>query len=66
MSRRQGVWKFQMTAVFSRIIFACIIMLPGMASAAELTSLEAGYRQMYDQQFERAHDSFRQWAGCAS
>ncbi len=50
-----------MTAVLSRIIFACIIMLPGMASAAELTSLEAGYRQMYDQQFERAHDSFRQW-----
>ena len=33
----------------------------GPAAAADLTPLEAGYRQMYDQQFEKAHDSFHRW-----
>ena len=36
-------------------------ILVGNAPAADLTPLEAGYRQMYDQQFEKAHDSFHQW-----
>jgi hypothetical protein len=38
-----------------------LAVLAGNAPAAELTSLEAGYRQMYDQQFDKAHQSFRQW-----
>lgn len=61
---------------FSRIAFPCsrhtslwcvlslsvlFAMLPAIVSAAELTPLETGYRQMYDQQFDRAHDSFHQW-----
>ena len=35
--------------------------LAGIAAAADLTPLEAGYRQMYDQQFDQAHQSFHQW-----
>ncbi len=31
------------------------------AAAADLTPLESGYRQMYDQQFQQAHDTFRRW-----
>ncbi len=38
-------------------------ILAGNAPAADLTPLEAGYRQMYDQQFQKAHDSFHQWQG---
>jgi hypothetical protein len=37
------------------------IILAGNAPAADLTPLEVGYWQMYDQQFEKAHDLFHQW-----
>jgi hypothetical protein len=45
-------------------LLACALalsLLTGTGMAADLTPLEAGYRQMYDQQFDRAHDSFHRW-----
>jgi hypothetical protein len=44
------------------IVFSTVLNnLADRAAAADLTPLEAGYRQMYDQQFDKAHDSFHQW-----
>lgn len=47
--------------VRNSVLGGALCVLAGSATAADLTPLEAGYRQMYDQQFERAHDSFRRW-----
>jgi hypothetical protein len=45
-------------------MFFLLPMLLGVVAGtatAEPTPLEAGYRQMYDQQFDKAHESFHQW-----
>jgi hypothetical protein len=41
------------------LLFAMIAALP--CGATDATLLDAGYRQMYDLQFDGAHRAFRQW-----
>jgi len=41
-------------------IFALVACLPS-AAQAETTLLDAGYRQMYDLQFDQAHRTFSEW-----
>lgn len=45
-------------------MFLLLPMMLGVlaeTATAEPTPLEAGYRQMYDQQFDKAHESFHRW-----
>jgi hypothetical protein len=42
-------------------IFLALLATPAAASAQESTLLDLGYRQMYNLEFERAHQSFAEW-----
>lgn len=43
------------------LLLPMLLSVVAETAAAEPTALEAGYRQMYDQQFDKAHESFHRW-----
>lgn len=43
------------------LLFCSVLMAALPCCAADATLLDTGYRQMYDLQFNGAHQSFRQW-----
>jgi len=52
-------WGFAVGAIFTLAVF--VWPATGLAATAELPSLEAGYRQMYNLDFEGAHETFAAW-----
>src|SRR5580658_6731806 len=47
-----------------KFLFAAALIVAGVCAGADVraaASLEDGYRQMYNLQFEAAHQTFRQW-----